>query len=130
MGPGLYDPKTVTTVKGTVESLGMATGMGRRERASISVNLKTDQGVLPVHLAPIWYLHMQRVATSPGTVMEVTGSKVSPEGKTFIIAREIKVDGRVVPLRDEQGLPSWRPGHMPPMPKAEGPPKAIKVYEK
>lgn len=120
MGPGLYDPKTVTTVKGTVESLGMAMGAGRRQRGAMSVNLKTDKGTLPVHLAPIWYLHIQKITVKPGVTMEVTGSQVSLEGKPHIVARQIKVDDTVIQLRDEQGLPLWAGGRLPPMPKNAG----------
>jgi len=126
MGPGLYDPNTVTTVKGTVEALGMAMDVGRRQRAAMSVNLKTDKGTLSVHLAPIWFLHVQNIALRPGMPLEVTGSQVTLEGNPIIVAREIKLDDRVVKFRDEKGLPLWAGGRLPPIPKSEGElPKAM-----
>ncbi len=51
MGPKLYDPQTVTTVKGAVEkidelSMGRGGGMGMKFRELL---LKTDKGCLMVH---------------------------------------------------------------------------------
>jgi len=124
MGPGLYDPQTVTTVRGTVESLGIVRGPGRRQLPATSVNLKTDQGTIPVHLGPAWYLNQQQVALEPGQTLEVTGSLVTLQGQPTIIARAIKVGEKTVQLRDEQGLPLWRGGGRAPGPK--GPPMPLK----
>jgi len=80
---------------------------GRRPTTLV---LRTDQGSLEVHLAPAWYLQQQNITLKAGDPLEVTGSQVTLENKPIIIAREITVDGRVLKLRDEQGLPLWRRG--------------------
>jgi hypothetical protein len=53
MGPMMYNPQTVTTIKGTVESL--AAPQRRRMRHE-SMVVKTEQGSIRVHLGPAWYM--------------------------------------------------------------------------
>jgi hypothetical protein len=111
MGPRLYDPQTVATVKGQVEkladlpSMGGGGGMGMQYRG---VTLKTDQGSLMVHLGPGWYLDEKKFPVKVGDTMEVTGSKVTLNNQPALIAREVKVNGTILKLRDDQGLPLWR----------------------
>jgi len=109
MGPRIYNPQTVTTVKGQVERL-QTIDMGRRGRGMTlqEVFLKTDQGSLRVHLGPAWYLEQQQAALKVGDAMEVTGSKVTLNQEPTIIAKELRVNGKTVKLRDEQGFPLWR----------------------
>jgi len=113
-GPGVYNPQTVTTVKGTVETL-------MKQRRMSGLVLKTDQGSLPVHVGPYLYLRQQGITFKVGDPLEVTGSQVTLQGKPAIIAREVKVDGKTLKLRDEQGLPLWRGGRPGP-----GPGKAVR----
>jgi hypothetical protein len=111
MGPRLYNPQTVTTVTGQVEkladlpSMGGGGGMGMQYRG---VTLKTDQGSLLVHLGPGWYLDEKKFSITAGDTVEVTGSKVTLNNQPALIAREVKVNGTTLKLRDDQGLPVWR----------------------
>ena len=111
MGPMLYNPQTVTTVTGQVEkledlpSMGGGGGMGMQFRG---VTLKTDQGSLMVHLGPGWYLDEKKFPIKVGDTVEVTGSKVTLNNQPALIAREVKVNGATLKLRDDQGLPVWR----------------------
>ena len=111
MGPRLYNPQTVTTVTGQVEkleelpSMGRGGGMGMQYRG---VLLKTDQGSLMVHLGPGWYLDEKKFAVKVGDTVEATGSKVTLNNQPALIAREVKVNGTTLKLRDDQGLPVWR----------------------
>jgi hypothetical protein len=111
MGPRLYNPQTVTTIKGPVEkledlpSMGRGGGAGMRFRGAI---LKTDQGSLMVHLGPAWYLDEQKFAVKAGDMVEATGSKVTLNNRPALIAREVTVNGKTLKLRDDQGLPAWR----------------------
>ena len=116
-GPGggmslmLYDPQTVTTVTGPVEkledlpSMGGGGGQGMQYRG---VTLKTDQGSLMVHLGPGWFLDEKKFAVKVGDTVEATGSKVTLNNQSALIAREVKVNGATLKLRDDQGLPAWR----------------------
>ena len=111
MGARLYNPQTVTTVTGQVEkleelpSMGRGGGMGMHYRG---VLLKTDQGSLMVHLGPGWYVADQKFVVKAGDTLEATGSKVTLNNQPAIIAREVKVEGKTLKLRDDQGLPVWR----------------------
>jgi hypothetical protein len=111
MGPRLYNPQTVTTVTGQVEkledlpSMGGGGGRGMQYRG---VTLNTDQGSLMVHLGPGWYLDEKKFPIKVGDTVEVTGSKVTLNNQPALIAREVKVNGTTLKLRDDQGLPVWR----------------------
>ena len=72
------------------------------------VILKTDQGPITVHLGPSWYLTEEKFALKAGETMEVTGSRIIQDGRTIIMASEVKADGKTLKLRDEQGFPLWR----------------------
>jgi hypothetical protein len=103
-GGGLYNPQTVATVKGTVEKAEQSTmGMDFRE-----LRLKTDRGILQVYLGPGWFLDQKKFVVKVGDTMEVTGSQVTLNNQPALIAREVKVDGATLKLRDEQGVPVWR----------------------
>ena len=110
MGPRLYNPQTVTTVTGMVEkleelSMGPGGGMGMKFRELV---LKTDKGNLMIHLGPTWYLDQQKFAVKVGDKIEVTGSQVTLNNQPAIIARDVTMQGRVLKLRDDQGIPAWR----------------------
>jgi len=113
-----YNPKTVTTLKGGVQTLGTFPPTNPTPGAAVSAVLKTEQGTVTIYLVPNWYLEDQKIALKAGDELEVTGSKVSlikgqPEG---IIVRAFKVGGKTVTLRDERGVPIWLEGrtHVPP----------------
>ena len=111
MGPQLYNPQTVTTVAGQVESLENLPPMGPgggRGMMHLTASLKTDQGSITIHLGPAWYLEQQQLALKIGDALEVTGSKVTLNQKPTIIAKELRVNGKTLKLRDEQGFPLWR----------------------
>jgi hypothetical protein len=111
MGPRLYNPQTVTTVHGRVEKLEDLPSMGGGRGQAMQyrgVTLKTDQGSLMVHMGPGWYLDEKKFVVKVGDTVEVTGSKVTLNNQPAMIAREVKVDGAVLKLRDDQGLPMWR----------------------
>jgi hypothetical protein len=111
MGPRLYNPQTVTTVTGQVEKLEDLPSMGggaSRGMQYRGVTLKTGQGSLLVHLGPAWYLDEKKFAVKVGDTVEATGSKVTLNNQPTLIAREVKVNGTILKLRDDQGLPVWR----------------------
>lgn len=111
----LYNPKTITTVTGGVESLGTLPPKSQVEEAIRSAVLKTEQGKITVYLGPDWYLNEQKIALKAGDQVEVTGSKTSlAKGlQPAVIVRDLKVAGKSVSLRDAKGVPTWlegRPG--------------------
>jgi hypothetical protein len=111
MGPRLYNPQTVTTLKGTVERLEQLPSMGRGGGRGMMYNgvlLSTAKGSILVHLGPTWYMSQEKFAVMTGDPMEVTGSRVTLNNQPAIIAKEITVKNKTLKLRDDQGLPVWR----------------------
>ncbi len=111
MGARLYNPQTVTTVKGQVEKLEALPGRGRGGGRGLqyqSVVIKTSQGSLMVPLGPGWFLAEKKFAVKAGDTLEATGSKVILNNQPALIAREVKVNGQTLTLRDAQGFPRWR----------------------
>lgn len=102
----LYDAKTVETVKGTVESVDLITPM-KGMSSGVHLNLKTDKETIPVHLGPSWYIENQDVKIEPGDSIEVTGSRVTFNGKPAIIASAVSRGEEMLKLRDENGVPAW-----------------------
>ncbi|MFH1595142.1 MAG: hypothetical protein ABIG94_02045 [Pseudomonadota bacterium] len=109
----LYNPQTVTTVKGAVESLGTMPPSGG-PTATHSAVLKTDRGNITVYLGPDWYLDQQKISLKAGDKLAVTGSKVTLGGQPSIIAKDLKKGGgKTITLRDDKGVPVWL-GQRPP----------------
>lgn len=102
----MYDPKTVETISGEVVSVEKITprhGMSY----GIHLNVKTDGETISVHLGPAWYIERQDIRIEPKEKIEVTGSRITYQGKPAIIAAEVKKDDEVLKLRDENGIPYW-----------------------
>lgn len=110
-GPGtpyarMYNPNTVETISGGVDSLEMLTpmqGMGY----GVHLLLNTDKGMVSVHLGPVWYIENQDVRLEPGDRIQVRGSWIAFQGKPAIIAAEVMKGEETLHLRDEAGFPLW-----------------------
>jgi hypothetical protein len=110
-GPGsaygrMYDAKTVDKVTGEVAKVDSIIPM-RGMSGGVHVALKTEQGEVSVHLGPQWYLENQDVKIEPGDRVEITGSRVTVQGKPAIIAAEVRKGDEVLQLRDAAGVPVW-----------------------
>ncbi|MGB7911260.1 MAG: hypothetical protein WCF59_03445 [Desulfobaccales bacterium] len=106
-----YNTQTVTTVKGQVESLGSYGMTGWRAAPGMQSQglvLKTDKGNIIVHLGPPWYVRKQGFDLKQGDSLEVTGSQVTKDGQTLLLAAQAKKDGQTLKVRDEQGVPLWQ----------------------
>jgi len=110
-GPGspyqrLYDPKTVQTINGTVESVDKAMPL-RGMSAGIHLMVKTEKATLRVDLGPEWYIQRLDTKIAKGDAVEVKGSMVKIDGKDALIAAEVKKGGEALVLRDAAGVPAW-----------------------
>jgi hypothetical protein len=103
-----YDPSTETTVKGTVEKVMEVTG--KRGWNGTHLTFRTNDQTYDVHVGPSDYVSKNGFKFSAGDRVEVTGSKIKLGGVDTIVAREIKRDGKVLTLRDSQGIPKWSGG--------------------
>ncbi|MCC7416776.1 MAG: hypothetical protein IT176_06495 [Acidobacteria bacterium] len=120
----MYDSKSETTIKGTVEKVeetapGGAMGRGRgrgmgQGMGGTHMIVKTDSGSVVVHLGPTAFLAEHDLKIADGDRVEVLGSRVAMGGEDVVIAREITSGGKTLTLRDASGRPLWR---MQPGPK-------------
>ncbi len=107
----LYNPRTVTTVQGQVADLGSYGMQGWRVTPGMALQglvLKTANGNLTVNLGPPWYVSKQDFTLQTGDSLEVTGSKVTKDEKTVLLAAEVKKNGRTLKVRDEKGAPLFK----------------------
>ena len=114
-GRPFYNTATETTVTGTVHEVQQiaATGgngntwIGPHSWTGTHLMLKTDTGILPVHVGPSSFLASKNFSISKGDKLTILGSKVQHEGSDFLIAREITKETQVLRLRNSQGFPMW-----------------------
>jgi len=102
----MYNPKTVETVSGTVESVDKITPM-KGMHYGVHLMLKTDKETISVHLGPSWYIERLDTKIENGDKIQVKGSRVTMMGEPVVIAAELKKGNTVLKLRDESGIPVW-----------------------
>lgn len=102
----IYDPKTVESISGEVvdvETITPRNGMSY----GVHLILKTDSENISVHLGPGWFIDRQDITIEPKDKVEVTGSRITYQGKPAIIAARVKRGDELLELRDENGIPYW-----------------------
>lgn len=102
----MYNPATVETLSGTVESVEQIIpnkGMSR----GVHLMLKTEKETIAIHLGPSWFVERLDIKINKGDGIEVTGSRVNFDGKPAVIAAEVKKGESVLVLRDSSGIPVW-----------------------
>jgi hypothetical protein len=112
----MYNPKTVTTVKGGVVSLGTIPPQSNEAGTMRSALLKTEQGEITVCLGPDWYLAELKIPLKIGDQLEVTGSKIDLGGKPTILVTTLKQGDKSATFRTNRGFPVWlkgQPGNRP-----------------
>lgn len=102
----MYDPATVETLTGTVESVDKVTPM-KGMHSGIHLVLKTDKETISIHLGPEWYIERFDTKIEKGDQIEVKGSRVTIGEKPALIAAEVKKGDAALVLRDSAGVPAW-----------------------
>jgi hypothetical protein len=106
-GPSsLYDPQTVTTVSGVVVSLTPPQAEAGLPYLAY-LTLRTETGKIKVFLGPSLYVDKLPVKIKVLDKIQVTGSKITWEGKPVILAAEVKKGDQVLKLRETNGAPGW-----------------------
>ena len=100
-----YDPTTETTVKGTVEEVKQVAGQHGWNGTHLM--LKTDVGILPVHVGPSAYLAAKNFAIAKGDKLTILGSKVQYQRSDVLVAKRITKGSEVLTLRNSAGFPMW-----------------------
>ena len=103
--PHRYDPATEVTVTGSVEEV--LHPNGPNGMIGTHVTLKTDSGVMDIHIGPEMYISKQGFTIQRGDTLSVIGSKQIIGGKEALIAKEVKKGDKVLTLRDANGIPKW-----------------------
>ena len=109
----MYDPKTETTITGTVESVETVSppaGQGRRSLGGTHLVLQTGTESIEVHLGPTAYLSEHKISVAKGDTVEILGSRVTIDGEAVLLARQIKKGEDTWTLRDPAGRPLWSGG--------------------
>lgn len=105
-GRMMYDTNTVETISGEVVSIDKIQS-GRGMSGGIHIKIKTARETISVHLGPAFYIEKQSVKINIKDIIEVTGSRVLYGGESVIIAAELKKNGKILKLRDSNGVPLW-----------------------
>lgn len=105
-----YNSKTETTVTGIIEEVTRVRPQGRRGWGGIHLDLKTASGKFDVEVGPATFLASEKFQFAKGDKVQVTGSRITYQGHDIILAREIRMDGRTLTLRDADGIPTWSGG--------------------
>lgn len=101
-----YDPAAEETVEGTVEAVELVPSP--RAGTGVHLQLRTEDGLLPVHLGPTWYITNQEVQIDEGDEIEVVGARITYDDAPALVAGTIRRGDDVLVLRDEAGFPAWR----------------------
>ena len=102
----MYDPKTIETISAEVVSVDIITPM-KGMCYGVHLMVKTAKETVSVHLGPGWYIENQDTKIEPKDKVEITGSRITLEGKPAIIAAEVKKGDEILKLRNKKGFPFW-----------------------
>ena len=102
----MYDTTTVQTITGEVISVDEVTMM-RGRYTGVHLKLKTEKDTVDVHLGPSWYMEKQETKIGKGDKVQVTGSRITFEGKPALVAAKITKGDETLTLRNEKGFPLW-----------------------
>lgn len=102
-GAALYNPADEITVNGVVKDVEQFDCPVSESELSSHLFLKTADGVVLVHLAPVRIMSGQKITFVPGDQIEVVGARVRVQGKSGIIAREVVRGNEGLVFRDRTG---------------------------
>jgi hypothetical protein len=105
-----YDVKTVGTIGGRVLSI-EKTAPANRRGDWINLLLQTGKGTIAVQLGPDWYIDKQKPRIHPNDTIKVTGSRVTMDGKSIIVAADVTKGNELLKLREANGIPVWPRNH-------------------
>jgi len=105
-----YDPKTVETIGGNVLSIEKITPAKKRGYW-VQLMLQTEKETIAVQLGPAWYIDKQTPRIEANDTITVTGSRVTVDGRSAIVAADITKGNELLKLRDDNGIPVWPRRH-------------------
>jgi hypothetical protein len=101
-----YDAKTVETIQGRVLSIEKTT-LPKRRGYWVDLMLQTGNETIAVELGPAWFIDKHTPRIEANDAITVTGSRVTLDGRSTIVAADITKGNELLKLRDGNGNPFW-----------------------
>ena len=105
-----YDVKTAETFGGKALSI-EKTAPAKRRGDWVNLLLQTGKETIAVQLGPAWYIDKQRPRIHPNDIIKVTGSRVTMNGRSIIVAADVMKGNELLKLREANGVPVWPLNH-------------------
>jgi hypothetical protein len=105
-----YDVKSVETIGGKVLSI-EKTAPAKRRGYWVNLLLQTGKETIAVQLGPAWYIDKQTPRIQPNDTIKVTGSRVTMDGRSIIVAADVTKENELLRLREAKGIPVWPRNH-------------------
>jgi hypothetical protein len=102
-GPSYYDPAQEVVLNGTVSSV--LTKPSAEMLAGSHLLLSTLSGSVDISLGLFGLQGKGALSVAAGQQVEVTGVMKTFKGKQVLLARSVKVEGRLFAIRNEHGIP-------------------------
>ena len=102
----VYDRSKVDTLSGEVAAIS-ATPSPSALGGGLHILVRMSGQLYDVHLAPQWFLDSKRFTLATGDQVQVSGSRLTYEGKLVFLAARITLGQKTVTLRDSSGAPAW-----------------------
>lgn len=67
------------------------------------IQLKTQEGVLNVHVGPMWYSAVRNSAPQIGDPLTVVGIRMSFDKKPDLVAKEVQINGKKFTVWEKEG---------------------------
>jgi hypothetical protein len=100
-----FDPKNLVDIQGTVQRIDLEEIYGKQSRFLVLTIMSVDRSLYRVEVCPQWYLEND---IAVGMKIHIHGSQLAEtEGKAYLIAQEISMQGERIALRDRRGFPLW-----------------------
>ncbi len=96
-----YDKSAEVEVKGVIDDVKTAADH------IIHLTLKKGNDSLDLLIAPEKFLKEMEISFEKGEAIEVLGSQRTVDGNVILLVREVRHNGDVMTMRDEQGKPVW-----------------------
>ena len=77
----------------------------------VQLMLQTGNETIAVQLGPAWYIDKQTPRIEANDTITVTGSRLTLDGRSAIVAADITKGNELLKLRDDNGLPVWPQRH-------------------
>jgi len=111
-GPS-YDTATVVDIQAKVSAVREVPKGSPME--GLHLMMQSGGETLDVYVGPPEFVKVFEVTFKPGDQVHVIGSKVTFEGSTVILAREVSIGTVTLLCRDKEGEPLWKYFLKPPV---------------